>query len=59
MGGRSPSFGGRWVSATEVTFENVLRSDSFTLMVTARNASSELLPMGIGWHPYCEPSVRA
>jgi galactose mutarotase-like enzyme len=45
-------FGGRWVSATEVEFENVLRSDSFTLTVTARNAGSELLPMGIGWHPY-------
>jgi aldose 1-epimerase len=40
------------VSATEVAFENVLRSDSFTLTVTARNAGSELLPMGIGWHPY-------
>ena len=41
-------FGGHWVSATEVAFENVLRSDSFTLTVTAHNAGSELLPMGRG-----------
>lgn len=45
-------FGGRWPSSTELSFENVLREDSFTLAVTARNAGSEPLPMGIGWHPY-------
>lgn len=45
-------FGQRWPSSTEISFENVLRSDSFTLTVTARNAGSETLPMGIGWHPY-------
>ncbi|HJX28103.1 MAG TPA: aldose 1-epimerase [Thermoanaerobaculia bacterium] len=45
-------FGQRWPSSTELSFENVLRDDSFTLAITARNAGSELLPMGIGWHPY-------
>lgn len=45
-------FEGRWLSATEVTCEVVLRSDAFTLAVTARNVGDELLPMGIGWHPY-------
>jgi len=45
-------FGGRWPSSTEIEVENVLRSDSFTLKVTARNAGAERLPMGIGWHPY-------
>ena len=45
-------FGRRWVSATELSFENILRSDSFTLTVTARNVGHEPLPVGIGWHPY-------
>ena len=45
-------FGHRWVSATELSFENVLRSDSFTLTITARNVGNEPLPVGIGWHPY-------
>ncbi len=42
----------RWVSRTDLAFENVLRSDSFTLTITARNAGEERLPVGIGWHPY-------
>jgi len=45
-------FGGRWPSAAEITFENILRSDSFTLMIKVRNVGGETLPMGIGWHPY-------
>lgn len=45
-------FGGRWLSKTEITFEEVLESDAFSLQVTARNTGSEILPMGIGWHPY-------
>jgi galactose mutarotase-like enzyme len=37
----------------------VLRADSFTLRVTARNVGGEVLPMGIGWHPYFNvPSGR-
>ncbi|HEY0511455.1 MAG TPA: aldose 1-epimerase [Thermoanaerobaculia bacterium] len=45
-------FGQGWPSGTDLTFENVLRSDSFTLTITARNVGRETLPMGIGWHPY-------
>jgi len=45
-------FGHRWVSAIELSFENILRSDAFTLTVTARNVGDEPLPVGIGWHPY-------
>jgi galactose mutarotase-like enzyme len=45
-------FGHGWPSATEVSFENVLRSESFTITITARNVGGEDLPMGIGWHPY-------
>ena len=45
-------FGGRWLSQTDVRCGNVLRSDSFTLTVTATNAGTTTLPMGIGWHPY-------
>jgi aldose 1-epimerase len=52
-------FGGSWVSAAALEFENVLTSDSFTLTVTARNAGDDPLPMGIGWHPYFNlPSGR-
>jgi galactose mutarotase-like enzyme len=52
-------FGGSWVSAAALNFENILTRDSFTLTVTARNAGDEPLPMGIGWHPYFNlPSGR-
>jgi len=49
---RAGDFGGQWVSQTDVRCEYVLRSDSFTLTVTAANAGTTTLPMGIGWHPY-------
>jgi galactose mutarotase-like enzyme len=45
-------FGWGWPSRTELTFENVLRPDSFRLTITARNVGNETLPIGIGWHPY-------
>jgi galactose mutarotase-like enzyme len=45
-------FGGHWLSSAEVTIENTLRSDAFTLTITVRNAGRVPLPMGIGWHPY-------
>jgi aldose 1-epimerase len=52
-------FGGGWLSATDLDFENVLTSDAFTVTVTARNVGGEPLPMGIGWHPYFNlPSGR-
>jgi galactose mutarotase-like enzyme len=50
-------FGHGWPSATDLVFENVLRSDAFTMTITATNAGDETLPIGIGWHPYfCLPS---
>jgi aldose 1-epimerase len=52
-------FGHGWPSKTRITFENVLRSDSFALRITATNVGDEVLPMGIGWHPYFNlPSGR-
>jgi len=45
-------FGGCWVSNTEVEIENTLTPESFTVTITARNVGEELLPIGIGWHPY-------
>lgn len=46
------NFGGHWPSATRVTYEMSLCSDAFTATLTARNVGPEVLPMGIGWHPY-------
>jgi aldose 1-epimerase len=45
-------FNHQWLSSTEISFENVLTSDSFEITITARNVGDEPLPMGIGWHPY-------
>ena len=46
------NFGGHWLSATDVWFEMILRSETFILSVTAKNVGREILPIGIGWHPY-------
>jgi aldose 1-epimerase len=46
------NFRGHWLSATDLTFEHVLRSDAFTVTITAQNVGDEILPIGIGWHPY-------
>lgn len=46
------NFGGHWLSSTHVSYDVTLRSDSFTVCVTARNVGAAPLPMGIGWHPY-------
>jgi aldose 1-epimerase len=45
-------FGGHWLSSTDLAFEMALRNDSLSLTVTATNVGSEILPIGIGWHPY-------
>lgn len=45
-------FNHQWLSSTELSFENVLTSDSFEITITAHNVGGEPLPMGIGWHPY-------
>jgi aldose 1-epimerase len=49
---RAGDFGGHWLSATDVWFDIILRSESFILSVTAKNVGTETLPIGIGWHPY-------
>ncbi|MGI8508714.1 MAG: aldose 1-epimerase [Gemmatimonadaceae bacterium] len=46
------NFGGHWLSSTSVSYDVTLRSDSFSVCVTARNVGAAPLPMGIGWHPY-------
>lgn len=47
------SFDGHWPSDTGVEVEAGISHDAFELTVTASNVSrDELLPMGIGWHPY-------
>lgn len=45
-------FGGRWPSRAELTFEWRLGEGDLTLRVEAVNTGPEVLPMGIGWHPY-------
>jgi galactose mutarotase-like enzyme len=45
-------FDGHWVSRTALHFEYALSSESFDIRVTATNVGDEILPMGIGSHPY-------
>jgi len=45
-------FAGRWLSLTEVRCTYTLRAGALELEVEARNVGQELLPIGIGWHPY-------
>ncbi|MCC7499418.1 MAG: aldose 1-epimerase [Bryobacterales bacterium] len=45
-------FGGHWPSQTRLTVKAVLRDNSFGFTVTANNVGDEILPVGIGWHPY-------
>ncbi|NML16171.1 aldose 1-epimerase [Azohydromonas caseinilytica] len=45
-------FGGHWVSGTRIDFELGLEPAAFELRLRATNTGSELLPMGMGWHPY-------
>ncbi len=45
-------FDGHWLSDTDVEVETVLSHDAFDMSVTAKNVGTNLLPMGIGWHPY-------
>jgi aldose 1-epimerase len=46
------NFDGHWLSDTDVEVEATLSHEAFELTVTARNAGTRLLPIGIGWHPY-------
>jgi galactose mutarotase-like enzyme len=46
------NFGGHWPSSTRVRVETRLQAHRITLEVTAQNTGQEVLPIGIGWHPY-------
>ncbi len=45
-------FGGYWLSETAVEVRAALRWDALELSVTVQNTGRDLLPVGIGWHPY-------
>ena len=45
-------FAGRWPSQTALGFEWRLEGGALHLRVEARNAGSDPLPIGLGWHPY-------
>lgn len=49
---RGGSFGGHWPSETDVNIRIILKNHALGLSVTAKNAGNEMLPMGIGFHPY-------
>ncbi|HZP22028.1 MAG TPA: aldose 1-epimerase [Terriglobales bacterium] len=46
------NFDGHWLSDTDVKVKVSMSGDAFELSVTATNVGHQLLPMGIGWHPY-------
>lgn len=52
-------FGGHWLSRTQVEVEIDLTPSALSLRVRATNVGDDVLPMGIGWHPYfAVPSGR-
>jgi aldose 1-epimerase len=52
-------FDGHWPGQTELEASAALTADTVQFSATARNAGSEDVPMGIGWHPYFRlPSGR-
>jgi galactose mutarotase-like enzyme len=46
------SFGGHWLSETDLHFTIALTGSAVDVAVTAKNVGKELEPMAIGWHPY-------
>jgi aldose 1-epimerase len=46
------SFGGHWLSETDLTFTIALTGDAVEETVTAKNVGKDLEPMAIGQHPY-------
>ena len=49
---RAGNFGGHWPSATDLSICWTLTPQALSLDVTATNVGADVLPMGIGWHPY-------
>ncbi len=46
------SFGGHWLSDTDLNFTIALTGGAVEAAITAKNVGAELEPMAIGWHPY-------
>ena len=46
------NFGGHWPSKTDVAVRMVLKNQALDVIVTAKNAGKEKLPMAISFHPY-------
>jgi len=52
-------FGGHWLSRAHIRVEATMGESAIDVAVTVHNAGDEVLPMGIGWHPYFRiPSGR-
>ena len=49
---RAGDFGGHWPSSTDLSICWTLTPRALSLEVTATNVGPDVLPMGIGWHPY-------
>lgn len=48
------TFGGHWLSDTDVTIGVTLKNSTVDIYVVARNVGKEEEPMAIGFHPYFE-----
>lgn len=46
------NFGGYWLSDATIEVRATLRWDALDLSVTVQNTGKDMLPIGIGWHPY-------
>ncbi len=46
------SFGGHWLSETDLHFVIALTGAAVDVSVTAKNVGKESEPMAMGWHPY-------
>ncbi len=46
------NFNGHWPGSTDLSVNVSLQRDAFLLSVKATNVGTEIVPIGIGWHPY-------
>jgi aldose 1-epimerase len=46
------NFGGRWLSSADIAVAYRLTPAALELMVAVGNVGNQLMPVGIGWHPY-------
>ncbi len=45
-------FGGAWLGSSSLVIEAAIDRRGLTIRLQARNAGTEALPVGVGWHPY-------